>query len=398
MTPRVVVLTPYFHPIIGGVESNAARFARFLVTAGVPTQVLTKRITPSLPDVEERDGVSIRRLGPFGARSASAKWRMVPAVFAWLVRHAADYDVVCTIDYRGVGIAAMAARAITGRPVLIQGQTTGVLSGTIGGTAADEGLHLRVIKWPLRAVYARADAVACISRVLQDEARAFGVPERRIHLLPNAVDMARFAPLAAADRAARRAAIGLSPNDVACVFVGRLSREKGILELIDAWQALQPLPRAQLLVAGPDMIGSPWDAGAAARAAVERAALQSSVRFLGPTDAPASLLQIADIAVQPSHFEALGLSAVEALACGVPVVASRVGGLPDFIDDARNGRLVPPKDSPALACALRALIVDDALRATLASGARASVAEYDERTVFHRMQLVLTELADAGRS
>jgi glycosyltransferase involved in cell wall biosynthesis len=396
MTPRVVVLTPYFHPVIGGVESNAARFARFLVAAGVPTQVLTKRITTSLPDVEVQDGVPVRRLGPFGERSASGKWRMMPAVFSWLVRHRSDYDVVAVIDYRGVGIAAIAARAITGRPVLVQGQTTGVLSGSIGGSVADEGVGRRLLKWPLRAVYARADAVACISRVLQDEARAFGVPESRIHLLPNAIDMTRFAP-AAAHRTARRAALGLSPDDVVCVFVGRLSREKGILELLEAWKILQPLPRSRLLVAGPDMTGSPWDAGADARALVISAALESTVRFLGPTDDPASLLQLADIAVQPSHFEALGLSAVEALACGVPVVASRVGGLPDFIEDGRNGRLVPPKDPAALASALRDLIEDGARRSLLASAARTSVADYDERIVFHRMQLVLSELSDARR-
>ena len=105
------------------------------------------------------------------------------------------------------------------------------------------------------------------------------------------------------------------------------------------------------------------------------------------------MLQTADIAVQPSHFEALGLAAIEALACGVPVVASRVGGLPDFIRDGENGRMVPPKDPAALSAALRSLITDHAARMRMASIACASVADYDERTVFARMVDVLTELA-----
>src|SRR5690242_14157377 len=126
--PRILVLTPYFHPIIGGVESNASRFARHLRSTGVPVQVLTKRISVSLPDHDELDGVPIRRIGPRGDRSPAGKWLMSPAVFVWLVRHSAEYDVVCVVDYRGVGIAAVAARALTRRPVMVQAQTPGVLS------------------------------------------------------------------------------------------------------------------------------------------------------------------------------------------------------------------------------------------------------------------------------
>lgn len=396
MKTRVVVLTPYYYPVIGGVESNAERFARFLAASGAPPIVLTKRLDSGLPDSDIRHGVPIRRVGPHGERSAAGKWKMLPAVFSWLVAHAREYDVVCAVDYRGVGIAAVLARALTGRPVLIQGQTTGVLSGTIGGTGGNgEPALTRAIKWPLRRIYAKADAIACISRVLQEEALAFGIPAARVHLLPNAIDMRRFSPAAAADRAERRRELGLAPNDVACVYVGRLSREKGVIELVNAWNRLQPV-RAALLLAGPDMPGSPWDAGPAARAFVAEHGLTHSVRFLGPTTDVAAVLQIADVAVQPSHFEALGLSAIEALACGVPVVASDVGGLPDFVRDGENGRLVPVQDVDALVSALHELIADRDLRTRLAASARASVAEYDEQVVFARMRRLLDDLA-AGR-
>jgi glycosyltransferase involved in cell wall biosynthesis len=320
---------------------------------------------------------------------------MLPAVFRWLVTHAGEYDVVCVVDYRGVAIAAVLARSLTGRRVLIQGQTTGVLSGRIGGSGDSEPLLTRTIKWPLRLIYARADAIACISRVLQQEALAFGIAADRVHLLPNAIDRARFSPAAPAARERRRQDLGLSAADVVCVYVGRLSREKGILELVEAWNRLQPV-HATLLVAGPDMPGSPWDAGPAARRLVDRHGLGASVRFLGPTTDVASLLQLADIAVQPSHFEALGLSAIEALACGVPVVASAVGGLPDFIRDGDNGRLVPVQDVDALAGALKDLITHRDVREAMAARARPSVADYDEQVVFARMQRLLDRLAAAA--
>jgi len=400
--PRIVVLTPYFHPIIGGVESNAERFARYLCGAGVNVRVLTKRISPSLGDVDERDGVPIVRIGPFGDRNASGKWVMSPAVFRWLVRHASDYDIVFVVDYRGVGVAAIAARALTGRPVVVQAQTPGVLfSGKADGPLRETGLPpegpvARIIRSPVRAVYRRADAIACISHSLEREAIASGVPAGRVHFVPNAVDMSQFAPASLERRRCRRLVLGLEPDDIVCLFVGRLSREKGVLDLVDAWTLLQPAG-ASLLIAGPDMTGHPWNAGPAARDEVERRSLSASVRFLGPSTDVASLLQVADVVVQPSHFEALGLSAIEALASGVPVVASAVGGLLDFIVDGVNGRLVPPRNPSALASALRDVLVNPTLREQLAAAARASVAEYDEPAVFNRMVDLLTTISSTTR-
>ena len=90
-------------------------------------------------------------------------------------------------------------------------------------------------------------------------------------------------------------------------------------------------------MAGPDMTGHAWDAGAPGRAFVAQHGLEASVRFIGPLSDVAPMIQAADLVVQPSHFEALGLSAIEALACGVPLVASAVGGLLDFVVDGDNG-------------------------------------------------------------
>lgn len=392
MSVRVVVLTPYFRPIVGGVESNAERLARVLHARGFGVRVVTKRITDALPDTEILDGVPVERIGPRGERSASAKWLLVPFAFGWLRRHVADYDVVCVVDYRGVGVAAVAARAFTGRPVVLQGQTPGILAAdpSVGGEPVVE----RALRWPVRAVYARADAVACISHVLEREALTYGLPPARVHFVPNPVDMMRFCPAGAETRARLRRERQWPADRPVCLFVGRLSREKGVLDLVAAWRLLQPID-ALLAIAGPDMPGNAWDAGPAAREAVQRDGLQDSVQFLGPIADVVPLLQAADLAVQPSHFEAQGLSTVEALACGIPVVASAVGGLLDFVVDGVNGCLCPPHDPPALAAALRAVLTDHAQRARLAGRARALVAdEYDEQTVFGRLAALLERLAE----
>ena len=412
MTRGVVILTPYFFPVIGGVESNAERLARYLAGEGERVQVLTKRVARDLSDLEQRDGMSIRRVGPYGERSSSGKWQILPAALVWLIRHASDYDVVCCVDYRAIGVAALLARVVTGRRVVCQAQTTGVLSGDnanplLAKIAVDPaGRVARMLKGPVRWLYGRADTIACISHEIEREALACGVPADRVKYFPNAIDMTLFRPADPGERDQLRRHWDLPADRVICLFVGRLSREKGLLDLLEAWRLLHsgspgldssgPPEPPLLLIAGPDMTGHAWDVGVSGRAFVEQHALRTSVRFVGPVADVASLVRACDLAVQPSHFEALGLSAIEALASGVPVVASSVGGLLEFIVDGQNGRLCPPHDPARLAACLGPLLSDASAREALASRARESVRrEYDERIVFGRMRELFERLAGA---
>jgi glycosyltransferase involved in cell wall biosynthesis len=391
MKPRVVVLTPFFRPIMGGVESNAERLARYFGSIGFPVTVLTKRLTPDLPDAESGDGFSIARIGRYGPRSPSAKWMMLRPVYRWLVSHRNDHDVLCSIDCRGVGLAALAARRKTGRRVIAQPQTTGVLvpeSGT--------GVFRQAAGRFAGRLYAQSDAIACIARRIEREALAAGVARDRVHYLPNAIDMSKFRPPTQADRQSMKQKLGLDDGAMVCVFLGRLSREKGLMDLMEAWNRLRPA-RAVLVVAGPDMTDHAWDVGPAARAYAQQHGLASSIRFIGPVDDVPALMGAADIVIQPSHFEALGLSAVEALACGVPVVASAVGGLLDFVRDGENGVTCPPHSPDALAAAIGTLLTDDGRRQRLASRARASVETvYDEQAVFGRFADLVRSLSGVG--
>lgn len=361
------------------------------------------------------DGLRVVRIGTHGDRTPSGKWRLIPAATRWLLAHRQEYDVVACIDYRGIGIAGLLARSITKRPVLFQAQTTGVLSagnadralqrlGIAPGTVVGRALKSLVTR-----LYARADAFACIAHEIERETREAGVPRERIHFLPNPVDTDRFRPATATERSALRAAYGVGDDRVVVAFAGRLSREKGLSELLDAWRTLtehgwrdgpagadtrMPL----LVVAGPDMPGHAWDLGASARAFVAQHGLDASVRFVGPLKDVAPLYQAADVAVVPSHFEALGLSALEALACGTPVIASAVGGLLDFMQDGVNGALCPPRDAAAIAETLGRLIRDVDWRRHLSRQARATVEEtYSERVVLARFVEVLRAVRSPRR-
>jgi D-inositol-3-phosphate glycosyltransferase len=193
-----------------------------------------------------------------------------------------------------------------------------------------------------------------------------------------------------------RARLDLPEDAVIAIFVGRLSREKGAIELIQAWARARPY--GLLLVVGPAMPDHPWDVSDELRRLVEQQDLAGSVRFAGaqPADAIAWWLRAADFAIQPSHFEAMGLAAAEAMAAGLPVIASDTGGYRDFVVHEQNGLLVTPRDVSALSQAITRLAVDAPLRAELGRRARATAEQFDEAIVLERFAHVIDGLARHG--
>jgi glycosyltransferase involved in cell wall biosynthesis len=394
-------VTTYYRPVLGGAEAAAERLARFLARRGHAVTVLTKRTSSSVPDREIIDGVQVERLGAVSERAPSGKWVLAPSIVRTLIRRRRDFAVVCCVDYRGLGLAALAARTITGTPVVFQAQTEGVISGArIRDWVARLGLSRSGVAatgatWPVRALYGHADAIGCISHALEREAIDAGVPQARVHYLPNPVDEGLFTPLTADERREVRAPLGVPEGATVGVFVGRLSREKGVVELLTAWARARP--NAHLLVIGPAMTDHPWDVSEQARAIVASNHLEDRVHLLGgqTADVVARYLKAADFAVQPSHFEAMGLAAAEEMAAGLPVIASDTGGFRDFVIHDRTGWLVPVGDVDALATAITRLADDPALRARLGAAARTAAGAFDARVVLERFATLIDDLAAA---
>src|SRR6185295_6842183 len=223
--------------------------------------------------------------------------------------------------------------------------------------------------WRTRLIYGsfvqRAVAISpAVANCLADG----GVPPERTQLIYEAVDPAQLRP--AVDRGATRAALGARPADCVLLALAALIHRKGLDLLLDALarlaaQGLHPL----LWIAGE----GPEHAALAAQAV--RLGLQASVRFLGQRRDSADLLAACDVFVLPSRREGLGVSALEAMAAGRPVVCSAVGGLKDSVVDGRTGLLVPPEDVPRLADALTRIVRDDQLRIRLGQAGPERIAE-----------------------
>ena len=210
--------------------------------------------------------------------------------------------------------------------------------------------------------------VACSEAVRRYAVETYGLTPKRVITLRNGIEIA---PLATDEAARRRlrAGLGAGPDDLLVGGVGRLvSRKKGYDLFVEAAAAVAAqVPRARFVLAGegPD------------RAALETRArdlgISGRLVFAGLRDDVHDLMGAFDLFVQPSRWEGFGLSILEAMAASRPVVAARVGGIPEIVADGVHGRLVPPDDAGALARAIAALLRDRDLALRLGRAGRARV-------------------------
>lgn len=393
---RVLIVSAYYDPFIGGVETHAKGFAEYLRDQGTEVRVLTKKYAWRDPARMNSSGITVERVLPGGQRSGLRKWLMLAPAFARMVRLRDAFDVIYCPGYQGIGVAALLAGRVLRKPVIVSAGNLGVLSCRNWDAPLSrfrirpDGFLARSAKAPFRRLYASADAHVCIAREIEEEALAAGVPRESVHYIPNAVDTNRFQPPTAGERDAVRDRLGLPLNRPICLFVGRLSEEKGILELLEAWTRVPVELGAHLVVVGPDMTGHPMDAGPRARAYVREHGLEARVSFLGGRDDVADLMRAADVFVQPSRYEAFGISVIEAMAVGLPVVATAVGGMLDYLVDGRNALLCAPGSTQSLAAAIERLIREQDLVRELGQNARRTVEErFSTNAVFSRLAHVI---------
>lgn len=269
------------------------------------------------------------------------------------------YDVVVTHSSVAGAVVRAAGLGLGRRPALVH-----VVHGWASGARVSPARRAayRLVE---RALAPGTDAViACSSRVAADGVdQGLALPER-ISVSRYAIDLPRFDSRLEPDSAAARAALGLPAGRPLALFVGRLHPQKGLPFLLQAWhRVVAARPDAQLALCGdgPD------------RAEVEglAAALPAgSVALLGWRPDAVRLLRAADLLVLPSLWEGLPLTVLEAMAAGLPVVATAVDGTPEAVGHGETGLLVPPSDPPALAEAVLATFADPQRAAAMGRAGR----------------------------
>lgn len=233
------------------------------------------------------------------------------------------------------------------------GPAVPILTTLHGVPDADLSLTARILRWGSARVVAVAPYVA-------EQLAGHGFPESRIEVVANAV-----APLPTYPRERARAELGIAPDAVVGLCLARMVEQKRHDLLVAAWESI-PDHRAMLLLAG--------DGPTRPRISrdVDRRGLGSSVRLLGERPDVARLVAASDFLVLPTDWEGLPISALEAMAAGLPVVASRVSGLAEQFVDAVL--FAEPGSVPALAAALHDVVADPRLRTELSGRGRRLVA------------------------
>lgn len=229
------------------------------------------------------------------------------------------------------GYAAVSAGKRLGVPVIL---------GAIGSDI--NRIPDRITKLLTRKALREASFVLAVSEHLRDQAIRLGASPERSRAIRNGCDTSIFR---LADRAAARAGLGLDAESEVIVFVGWIAPTKGLRELIDAVKRLRiSHPRLQLFCIGEGALHGELQARAM------HAGIADRVRFLGWRESleVASWLAAANVFCLPSYAEGCPNAVIEALACGRPVVATNVGGIPELVD-SESGILVAPQDSQALA-------------------------------------------------
>lgn len=243
------------------------------------------------------------------------------------------------------------------RPVFVAGERSALLRTPVNEIAQ-------------RLVYRGADAVTANAAEVADEiVRRLGVPAERVHYLPNGIDLAGWDA-----RAARPAPIAPEPDCLHLALVGGLRREKNHALLLEALARLDASLRGatRVWLVGGETGGRAYAAWV--RAEIARRALGEIVRVVPETPEIPALLRTVDALVLPSLFEGFPNVLLEAMAAGIPAVASSVGDVPSLVEDGATGVLVPAGDADALARAIARLHAMGAeARRTMGRAARARV-------------------------
>lgn len=385
-------LSTRYPPAPGGVERHVAEVSRRLVARGHRVTVYTTRLyqefpwqplPPSFVEPPGPPGLTVHRL-PAWSLPGELHYPFFRGLRAALAR---DRPELLHVHTYGTNHAAVARayRRRTGVPYVLSAHYHPSWS-MYGGWLRRQvrGFYDRRLAAPIVA-----DAARLIVETREEERliRENGYPLPPVEVIPPGYTTP---PPPAADPHAFARSVGLDGPFV--LFVGRLAPNKGLPALVEAFAALHRHdPTAGLVLVGPD---------GGQRAPVERRVrelgLEGHVRFTGfLEDGPTltSGFREARLFALPSQYEAFGLVLLEALAQGTPVVASRVGGIPEVIEDRRAGWLIPPEDASALAEAFLALWDDEATRRTWGEYGRTEVVpRYDWDRVVDRLERLYREV------
>jgi len=410
MNRRIALISEHASPlaVLGGVDAGGqnvyvAQVARQLAALGDRVDVYTRRDDPELPTVVDVGrGYRVIHV-PAGPAEPVAKEQLLPHMqpfFEWMLRdwtsNGRRYDLVHANFFMSGQVAAD-LRATLGVPYVVTFHALGKVRRLYQGP--DDGFPKERDVVETRVVREADRIIAECPQDQLDLIRLYGADPARISLVPCGYDPHEFP---AQDQAAARRSLGLDPDELVVLQLGRLVPRKGVDTVIEAVARLRREHgmRARLLIVGgsqrhPDPRHDPELQRLMELAESEGAT--DLVTFVGRRDRAelATYYGAADVFVSTPWYEPFGITPLEAMASGTPVIGSDVGGLRYTIRHGETGFLVPPRDADALAGQLARVLADPELRARIVENAMQRVrANFTWRNVTEQLAAVYDEVAE----
>jgi D-inositol-3-phosphate glycosyltransferase len=406
----------------GGMNVFVREVARELGRRGIAADIFTRSQSAQALRIDPRLGPNVRVIhvpaGPEAPVPKNDLYQYVPQFTEWMCQFVRNqgsgvgdqqdrpltpdpwlpYDVVHA-NYWLSGLVAEELRKCWGTKFAMTFHTLAELKNQIAQTPADMESETR-----LRAechLCGEADRITANTSVEKQQlVRFYGAGSSRIRIVPPGVDLSRFHPI---EQSYAKSVIGIEAGHRMILFTGRIERLKGIDNLFRAMAILRQRRAdwdwANMCVSV--IGGDPSEEGLRENGEMARLhelrdelGLSDLITFLGARDQ--DTLQYyyaaADVLVMPSHYESFGMVALEAMACGTPVIASDVGGLSTLVQDGRTGFRVKVNDPEALARAIEKLMDNEARRRRMGHSAACYAEDYSWQKVVDKLVGVYAEL------
>ena len=347
---RILMISPQFRPLVGGYERAAERLSAELGRRGHAITIITERRDPEWAGREAIQALTVRRLWCIYRPGLHIITSLL-SFSRFLLRNGLKYDVFHVHQYGAHAAMAVLFGRLLGRPVVLKITSTGSLSieNTIAG-------YRRLRRYAFTFLHRRVDACIAISADAAREAAEFGIPQERIVLVPNGIDTDYFRPCSEQQKAAAKKALGINHRHMV-LYCGRLCEPKNPDGLLDAWASVvREFQDVLLCYVGDGALRTTLTEK------TDRLGLQDTVRFVGQKSEVRKWYHAADVFALPSHNEGLSNSLLEAIGCGLPIVATRISGTIDLFRLGEPGLLVDDTDVKKLSDALIKILGDCSCR------------------------------------
>jgi len=379
---KILIFSTAYLPLQGGAELAVKEIASRL-DGEFSFDLICARIKKELPAREKIGAVEIWRVG--------RGWGKLDKLFlAWFGFRLAqrlyrqkNYDLVWAVMASFGALAALFFKEqFEGVPFVLTLQE--------GDTLKHIKARARWLGFLYRRIFKKADLITAISNFLKDYAKNQGADAAKIEIVPNGVDLNKFKIKNEKFKVEElRNKLRIKENEKIIITVSRLVEKNGVGDLIEAVGKIE-IP-IKLLILGTGLLEK------SLKFKTKKLGLENKIIFLGNVlnEKVPEYLAISDIFVRPSLAEGLGNAFLEAMACGVPVIGTRAGGIPDFLKDWETGLFCEAKNPDDLAQKIELLLKDENLRRKLSENGRQLVEEkYDWKIISQKMKDIFLKLID----